>query len=172
MQLSVEGKQTGSSAPSTLAAQLAGFFRYVTLTCDNEFLHEVAELDLSLTQLKILSHLYELPAEEDPGQELSVKELGEQLGISLPATSRALDPLVRRRMAARKEDTEDRRVKRVWLTRSGKVVLERLHAKRVASFEAVLEQFTAAERAKLAAALGPIASRPEIQRHTPRKAAG
>ena len=169
MQLSVT-TGTVSSEPQDLARSIAGFLRYAMLAGDREFLQQVAELDLSLTQLKILSHLYELPVpvEGDEPQLLSVKEVGEQLGISLPATSRSIDPLVKRRLVVRHEDPLDRRVKRVRLTSRGEAAVGRLFATRVASIEAMLAKFTDSEREKLADALGEISSRPEISRYCPR----
>lgn len=160
-----------SAAPADLARQLTGFFRYVTLASDGDFLHEVAELDLSLSQLKILSLLSEQPAPPAGEAEyLSVKEVAERLGISLPAASRALEPLVKRRLIGRREDPEDRRVKRVRLTGRGEALVERLYAIRVASFETMLEDFSDSERQKLGAALEEILARAEISRYCPRKA--
>ena len=170
--MQVSASPTVSSEPSDLARSLAGFLRYVTLSSDSEFLQQVSDLDISLTQLKVLSHLNELPepaAGEDP-EHLSVKQLAEQLGISLPAASRAIDPLVKRRLVNRQEDALDRRVKRVRLTARGEAAVGRLIATRLASAEAMLASFTPSEREKLAEALGEILSRPEISRYCPRKA--
>src|SRR5207249_4061514 len=132
--------------------------RYFTHASDSEFLRQVDELDLSLTQLKLLSHLYELP--EPPEGEyrtlLSVKQVAGELGISLPAASRAIDPLVKRRLVARQEDPADRRVKRVHLTSRGEAAVGRLLATRIAAAEAMLGTFTESEREKLADALGEI----------------
>jgi DNA-binding MarR family transcriptional regulator len=170
VQLSVPEKV--SSAPADLARSLAGFLRYFTLSSDSDFLQQVSDLDISLTQLKLLSHLHELPKPvegEDP-ERLSVKQVAEQLGISLPAASRALDPLVKRRLVARHEDAIDRRVKRVRLTTKGEAAVGRLIATRIASAETMLASFTESEREKLADALGEILSRPEINRYCERKA--
>jgi DNA-binding MarR family transcriptional regulator len=164
MQLS--GPAKPSTAPADLAHQLTAFFRYVTLASDSDFLNEVAELDLSLSQLKIASLLYEQPAPvAGEAEYLSVKEVAERLGISLPAASRALDPLVKRRLIARREDTEDRRVKRVRLTARGDALVERLYAIRVASFESMLEGFSESEREKLGVALEEILTRAEVNRY-------
>jgi DNA-binding MarR family transcriptional regulator len=153
--------------PGDLARGLAGFMRYFTYASDSEFLRQVDELDLSLTQLKLLSHLYELPepAEGEDPILLSVKQVAEELGISLPAASRAIDPLVKRRLVARQEDPADRRVKRVRLTSRGEAAVGRLLATRIAAAEAMLGTFTESEREKLAGALGEILSRPEISRY-------
>jgi DNA-binding MarR family transcriptional regulator len=166
MQVSVSPASV-SSDPQDLARSVAGFMRYAMLAGDKEFLKQVDELDLSLTQLKILSHLYELPvpAEGEELQLLSLKEVAEQLGISLPATSRSIDPLVKRRLVVRREDALDRRVKRVRLTARGEAAVAGLFATRVASIEALLAQFTDSERAKLADAFNEILGRPEINRY-------
>jgi DNA-binding MarR family transcriptional regulator len=148
--------------------------RYFTHASDSDFVRQVDELDLSLTQLKLLSHLYELP-EPAQGEEptpLSVKQVAEELGISLPAASRAIDPLVKRRLVARQEDAVDRRVKRVRLTSRGEAAVGRLLATRIAAAEAMLATFTDSEREKLADAFGEILARPEISRYCARKAAG
>jgi DNA-binding MarR family transcriptional regulator len=155
-------------SPSELARLFTGFFRFMTVTTDGPFLQQVTDLDLSLGQLKLLWLLYELPA--DDGGDFSVKELAEELGISLPTASRALDPLVKRRLVARREDADDRRIKRVRLTTKGETVVGRLLAARIASFEQVLELLSDSECQKLVAALEEIASRPEIRRHVPREA--
>jgi len=170
VQLSVASDRI-SSEPRDLARSITGFLRYAMLAGDKDFLHQVDELDLSLTQLKILSHLYELPvpAEGEEPQLLSVKEVAEQLGISLPAASRSIDPLVKRRLVVRHEDSHDRRVKRVRLTARGESAVSRLFATRVASLEAILSQFSDSERDKLAAAFNEILDRPEISRYCPRK---
>ena len=154
-----------TAEPAELARGLAGLLRFFTHASDNEFLRQADELDLTLTQLKLLFTLYELPAP----QLLSVKEAAEELGISLPAASRAIDPLVKRRLVIRREDELDRRVKRVRLTARGETAVGRLMATRVAAAEAVLESFTTTQREKLADALTEILGRPEISRYCPRK---
>jgi DNA-binding MarR family transcriptional regulator len=157
--------------PGELARGLAGFLRFFTHASDNDFLRQADELDLSLTQLKLLFHLYELPEpiEASEPQLLAVKDVAEQLGISLPSASRAIDPLVKRRLVDRREDARDRRVKRVRLTARGEAAVGRLEATRIDSAEATLAGFSEHERERLADALSEILSRPEISRYCPRK---
>jgi len=145
-----------------LARQLAGFIRYAWSGSDSEFTREVAEQDLTFSQLKTLLLLAE------HAKTLSVKDVAERLGISLPAASRAVDSLVRRGLAERAEDALDRRVKRVRTTRKGDRLVERLVAARIRSFEVLLGSFTATERRKLGDALDEILARPEIARLCPR----
>ena len=171
MQVSATTEQHISTEPAELARSLAGFIRFFMHASDSDFLRQVDELDLSLTQLKLLSHLYELPEPtEGKPKVLSVKEIAEELGISLPAASRAIDPLVRRRLVARREDELDRRIKRVRLTARGEDAVRRLLATRIGAAEAMLATFTESERQKLAEAFGEILARPEINRYCPRRA--
>lgn len=149
-------------AADVLARQLAGLIRFAWSGSDSEFTREVAEQDLTFSQLKTLLLL----AEHD--DTLSVKDVAERLGISLPAASRAVDSLVRRGLAERAEDQVDRRVKRVRTTRKGDRLVERLVAARIRSFERLLEGFTVTERRKLGDALDEILARPEIARLCPR----
>ena len=56
------------------------------------------ELDLTLTQVKALTAL--------SADELTVKDLAERLGLSLPGASRAVDALVERGLLGRREDPD------------------------------------------------------------------
>jgi DNA-binding MarR family transcriptional regulator len=164
MQVSPRKRSGRSAAPSAdvLARQLVGFIRFAWSGSDSEFTREVAEQDLSFSQLKTL-----LLLAEHAGT-LSVKDVAERLGISLPTASRAVDSLVRRGLAERTEDPVDRRVKQVRTSRKGDRLMERLVAARLSSFERLLEGFTATERRKLGDALDEILARPEIARLCPR----
>jgi DNA-binding MarR family transcriptional regulator len=106
------------------------------------------ELDLTLTQVKAMCAL--------SGEELTVKELAELLGLSLPGASRAVDGLVERGLLQRREDTADRRMKRLSISAAGRHALARLDEARLAG----IEQFTAtlprAQIKRLSGALRPI----------------
>jgi DNA-binding MarR family transcriptional regulator len=145
---------------SQLARQLAGFFRYVTVSGQGDFLREVSELDLSLTQLKALSAL-------DERGEMSVKALGDHLGLSFPATSRSVDGLFRRGLVERDEDPDDRRVRRLRLTRRGERAVGNLMAIRVAGLSRMLRELSDEERARLGDALDLIMERDEIRELCP-----
>jgi DNA-binding MarR family transcriptional regulator len=160
--MQVSRNEAAVPAADVLARQLAGLIRYAWSGSDSEFTREVAEQDLTFSQLKTLLLL----AEHD--DTLSVKDVAERLGISLPAASRAVDSLARRGLAERAEDQVDRRVKRVRTTRKGDRLVERLVAARIRSFERLLEGFTVTERRKLGDALDEILARPEIARLCPR----
>lgn len=136
------------AASAELAAQMLALWRAVMTTSSVGAYAIFEELDLTLTQVKALCALSEA--------ELTVKELAERLGLSLPGTSRAVDALVERALLDRREDSADRRMKRLSATAAGRRALERVHEARLAG----LEQFTATLpddlRARLSDALRPV----------------
>jgi DNA-binding MarR family transcriptional regulator len=155
MQASNAPKQVDPSSDD-LIPDLAAFVRYVMQTCGRDFFQAVGELELSFSQLKVL----QLLAEED--EELSLKGLADRFGLSLPAMSRAVDDLVRRRLVTRTEDSEDRRMKRVRVTRAGRALVGKLMELRIAGLETFVETLTPAERTRLHKALAPIVAREDI----------
>jgi DNA-binding MarR family transcriptional regulator len=163
MQSSPTRKQSAAApSPPALARQLLGFFRFAWASGDSECLREASELELTFTQFKALMLLAHEP------EALSVKDVSDRLGISFPAASRAVDPLVKRGIVERTEDQLDRRVKRVRTTKDGDRLVERLIATRIKSFEQLLEGFSVTERRKLGDALDEILARPEVARYIPR----
>jgi DNA-binding MarR family transcriptional regulator len=126
---------------------------------NRDFLPEISELDLSLTQLKGLSVL-----DEHVEEALSVKALSERLGLSLAATSRSVDGLVKRKLIERDEDPDDRRVRRVRLTARGRRIVERLVEIRIAALERLVESFDDDQREKLADALDSIIEHEDVRR--------
>jgi DNA-binding MarR family transcriptional regulator len=163
MQSSPTRKQSAvAPSPPALARQLLGFFRFAWASGDSEFLREASELELTFTQFKALMLLAHEP------EALSVKDVSDRLGVSFPAASRAVDPLVKRGIVERTEDQLDRRVKRVRTTKDGDRLVERLIATRIKSFEQLLEGFSVTERRKLGDALDEILARPEVARYIPR----
>ncbi len=136
------------AAPGELAAQLLALWRAVIVTAGVGAYTIFEELDLTLTQVKALCALSDT--------ELTVKDLAERLGLSLPGTSRAIDALVDRALVDRREDPGDRRQKLLLTTGAGRAALQRLDEARLAG----IEQFTATlpedQRARLSAALTPV----------------
>jgi DNA-binding MarR family transcriptional regulator len=159
MQASTAAKQAARPAADAAADELAQalwrFVTYVMRTSAGDFLQRVDELELSLSQLKAL----QLLGERD---ESSLKALGDQLHLSLPAISRAVDGLVRRELVTRTEDADDRRMKRVAITAAGREVRDQLIQLRAEDLAAFLASLPARDRARLAAALRPIVAREEV----------
>jgi DNA-binding MarR family transcriptional regulator len=146
-----------ASSTSGLARDLLAVMLYIQKHSGQDFYVLVEELDLTLTQLKAL-HVLDVAAEE-----ASVKELGEALGLSLPAASRTAEGLLRRGYLERREDDRDRRVKRVRLTAAGRDAVERLNRARLAGLESFASTLTEAERTKLADAIASLLARDEIR---------
>ena len=144
-----------------LAEQLLALWRAVIAPRGVSSYAIFEELDLTLTQVKALSALA-------PHAELTVKDLAERLGLSLPGASRAVDALVERGLLGRREATTDRRMKRLTCTDAGREALQRLDEARLAGLEQFTATLPAAQRARLSGALDPILA--DLSQRTPQDA--
>lgn len=142
------GSTASTDTATALAGELLALWRAVAGSNGVGAYAIFEELDLTLTQVKALVAL--------SGDELTVKELAERLGLSLPGASRAVDALVARDLIGRRECPTDRRQKRLRCTEAGRQALARLDEARLAG----IEQFTAAlppaQAERLSRALRPI----------------
>jgi len=138
----------GATASDELAADLLKLWRHVLSTTSGGAYAIFEELDLSLTQVKTLAALAR--------DELTVKELAERLGLSLPGASRAVDALVCRGLLDRREDPQDRRQKRLRCTDAGLDALRRLDEARLAGMAAFAATLPPAQCRRLSGALRPI----------------
>jgi DNA-binding MarR family transcriptional regulator len=118
----------------------------------------IDESGLSFPQMKALVTL----AGHDEPEPATVKQVAERLGLSLASASRAVDDLVKRALATRVEDPDDRRQRRVSLTADGQAVADELMAARLVGLEKFVASLRAAERRKLEAALEALLQRDEI----------
>jgi DNA-binding MarR family transcriptional regulator len=164
MQASTAQKQAVPAEDALMVEQLNGFLHYIWKHCSPQggFLEVIDELGLSFSQLKALQFLSTAPAPE-----LSLKQLGDQLGLSLPAVSRAVDGLVQRGLVTRTEDVEDRRMKRVRPTAEADALIARLIDVRFAELGKFVETLSPRERKKLGEALEVLYLRDELS--LPRK---
>jgi DNA-binding MarR family transcriptional regulator len=160
MQASVTSGATATGAvgaqSTDLAPDLYALVVHLHKNCNSDLFEAVGALDLTLTQIKLLHNL------EDADRELTLKEGAELVHVSLPAASRMVDELVRRGFVQRREDAEDRRMKRVRLTDDGRLVIRRLNAARLSGLREFTDGLSDGERRKLAAALGKLLEREEI----------
>jgi DNA-binding MarR family transcriptional regulator len=111
------------------------------------------ELDLSLSHIKALQVL------SDHGCELSVKEVSEEIALSLPGASRTVDALLRRGYLERREDERDRRMKRIAVTPAGRDVARRIVGARLEGLEQFTASLSAEQRSRLMAALADLPHR-------------
>jgi DNA-binding MarR family transcriptional regulator len=121
-----------------------------------EMLQALEDNELSLSQMKTMHILFNCE------EELSIKDIAERLGLSLPAVSRSVEAMVGRGLLTRTEDSEDRRMKRVGLTAEGKQLVRGLIAVRVAGLQTFTDSLSGAERESLERALDVLLERPEV----------
>jgi DNA-binding MarR family transcriptional regulator len=134
-------------SPKDLAGELLRLWSHLMRGSSQQMFVVLGELELSMTQMKTLSML------DDCLEEVSVKELSDLLGLSLPATSRTVDGLLRRGFLSRHEDAEDRRIKRVRLTDEGRAVVQRIVTARLQGLEAYASTLSDDQRGQLMAVL-------------------
>jgi DNA-binding MarR family transcriptional regulator len=139
-----------------LAGDLYALVVYVHKHCNSDLFEAVGELELSLSQIKLLHFL------EDSEGPISLKEGAELVRVSLPAASRLVDDLVRRGFVARDEDADDRRMKRIAATAAGLAVTRRLNAARLTGLTQFIETLNDTERAAVQQALSILTQRADL----------
>ena len=147
MQATATDSQVSAEA---LAHQLLGLWTHLIRGGGQHLYALLDELDLSITQVKTLHML------DGCVQELSVKELSERLGVSLPGASRIVEGLLRRGLVERREDEHDRRMKRVRITPAGADAVTRINTARLEGLEAFAASLGDAQRKRLSGALAAI----------------
>ena len=148
-----------SAEAQETAARISALLRHLFLYDRGNLLRVIEESGLSMTQSKALLELGGLGEAIEARQ---VSDLAEALGVSVPSMSRAVDGLVRKRLATRVEDAADRRVRRIAITAKGKKLVEALVVVRQAGMETFAASLTAAQRRKLDAAVDALMDRPDI----------
>ncbi len=143
------------------AARLTALLGHLFLYDRGNQLRVIEETGLSLTQCKVLLELGGRGQSEHVWQ---LSDLAELFGVSVPSMSRAVDGLVKAKLATRVEDPDDRRVRRVKITAKGKDLVDRLVTVRRAGIEAFAATLTAAQRRKLDAAVEALMDREDIAR--------
>jgi DNA-binding MarR family transcriptional regulator len=143
-------KASSASTEATaaaVAAELLALWREILSGSTRSLYALLAELDLSMTQLKLLHVLVECR------NEMSVKELAEELSMSLPNASRTIEGLLHRGLLERREDTHDRRVKRVGATQATRELIDRVDTARLHGLESWAERLSPVQRQTLLDAL-------------------
>ena len=141
------------------AARLSALMRHVFLYDRGNQLRVIEESGLSMTQCKALLELGGLGGGAEAWQ---VSDLAEVFGTSVPSMSRAVDGLVKKGLATRVEDPEDRRVRQVRITESGKDLVETLVAVRQTGIESFAATLNATQRRRLDAAVDSLMDRDDI----------
>jgi DNA-binding MarR family transcriptional regulator len=148
--------ETVSSEDAQLVGALGGFMKFLMHRTGRDFYAVIGELDLSISQIRML-HILTFAHPE-----ASVKQLADEIGLSMPAASRSVDALVQRGLVTRAENAEDRRLKTVRATDEARELVGRLNEMRGAGLADFVATLSPRERQKLAAALSPIVAREDI----------
>lgn len=130
---------------------------YLMKASSSNFFRAMAEHQLSLTQIKVLYHL-----EEQDETESSIKALADQFAMSVAAMSRTVDGLHQRGFVERREDTDDRRMKRVRISPAGADLVGLLTEMRLSQLNEFLSTLSDAQRKRLGAAIEPIVARADV----------
>ena len=141
------------------AARLGAVISHIFLLDRGEQLRVMEDTGLSIAQVKTLLALAGPGEGNGPRQ---ITELSERLGLSLPAMSRAVDGMVRKRLITRVEDEQDRRVRLVAITSKGEKLVAKLVSLRLAGLERFASSLSAAQLRKLDTALDCLLEREEI----------
>ncbi len=142
--------QDSKVSSEELAAQITRFLMGAMRTAQTEVFQIVGELDLSMTQLKILHIL------DHSDHELTPSELAQFIGLSPAATGRAVDAMARSGLVSRRDDDADRRVKRLALTPDGLAAVARITEARIAGLARLVDHLDDDQRSALSAALAPL----------------
>jgi DNA-binding MarR family transcriptional regulator len=155
----VEAPQAIGEEAQETAARLSALLRHLFLYDRGNMLSVLEESGLSMTQTKALLELAGLGEEAEPRH---VSDLAETFGVSVPSMSRAVDALVKKRLATRVEDPDDRRVRRVAITRRGNDLVNTLVVIRQAGMETFAASLSASQRRKLDTAVDALMDREDI----------
>lgn len=141
------------------AARLSALLRHLFHFDRGNLLRVIEESGLSMTQSKAL---LELGGQGEDAEARHVSDLAEVFGVSVPSMSRAVDGLVKKRLATRVEDPDDRRARRVAITARGKKLVDTLLVVRQAGMEEFAASLEPAQRRRLDAAIDALMDRPDI----------
>jgi len=159
----VQATPADTQLESVVADRLFALFTHLMRTARSDQLGLVAELDLTHSQCKALGLLG-----EDEDVELSLKELSSGIGVSLPAVSRGIENLLQRGYVERREDSEDRRMKRVRITGAGLEIRQAMYGAKYDAIREFAATLSTSEAERLRRALDPIVARPELQACRPK----
>lgn len=134
-------------SPAELAEELLGLWHHLMKGGSKALYALLDELDVSFSHVKALHALVDLD------RPVSVKELAEDVGMSLPGASRLVEQLHQRGLVDRREDPADRRTKRLLPTAAGLAAVERIDTARLQSLQAYTAALSPGQRDRLSAAL-------------------
>ena len=162
MEAASQASTTGptSAKDRELALRLGSFMLCSFGSDGGAVIRAIDESGLNFPQMKVLVAL----SGETHAAGATVKDVSEHVGLSLPSASRTVDDLVKRALATRAEDPDDRRVRRISLTAEGQEIADQLMAARLAGLEQFVGTLNDIERRKLDDALDVLMRREDISK--------
>jgi DNA-binding MarR family transcriptional regulator len=164
LELGSEKKITRESQPSRVAELFLEVIPTAMKTLRRELRACSPSANLTMPQYRILAHLYYEPANN--------KALAENLGVSLPAASRAVKSLVGRKLVESTQNLLDKREVRLRLTKAGQRKYELISEALREGLTARFEQLDAASvqqiqigLSSIQAVLGKISIELDTNRH-------
>jgi DNA-binding MarR family transcriptional regulator len=143
---------SGGGQGARFSKLLADFMAAIHRHSQGETLHLLSEQAITLPQMVAMQHLHY-------SGEASVSMLQETLRLSPSATSHLVDRLVERGFVTRSEDAEDRRQKRIQITRLGQALIDRLARSRVQELDDAVAALEPALRDQLFGVLEQVVDR-------------
>ena len=144
--------ESHASAPETsaeLAERLVSLFAAIGRRSNAAAAGSLSFGDLSISQVRLLHVMH-----ATGGQ--SIGDLANRLGISAATASRACDGLARAGLVERREDADDRRVRRLHPTPTGVAYVEQFAAAKLDAVRELLKTLDAGQQQRLFEALSPL----------------
>ena len=129
---------------------LGEFIQRVFSLAESDAMTQMIELDVSFTQARtmfVLAHT---------GGSLPINEIASKLGLSVAATGRNIDQLVKLGIVERQENPDDRRVKLVSLSPQGFEIADQQIEQKRQAVRKFVDRLSATEAENLTQALRPI----------------
>ena len=139
-----------SKKSDELYEALGEFFQRIFSLAESGSMDQMIELDVSFTQARTM---FLLAHTDGP---LPINEIASQLGLSVAATGRNIDQLVKVGIVERQENPDDRRVKLVSLSPTGFEVADQQFEQKRRAVRKFVDRLSATETENLTRALRPI----------------
>ena len=140
-----------SPSPHACAfAAVRAFLGQVFTTAEGESLETVAGLNLSFTQARLV---FALAHHDHP---VAIGDLADSVGLSAASAGRNVEQLVRKKLIARTENPEDRRVKLVAVTDRGRSLAQSHLKSKEDAVRTLLDGLDAEQCLALVEALKPL----------------
>lgn len=144
-----ESHTSTSASTEELAQRLVGLVATIGRRSNSAGAGSLSFGDLSISQVRLLHLLHAAGGQ-------SVGDLAQRLGTSAATASRAADGLARAGLVERREDPDDRRVRRVHATETGDAFVEQFAAAKLDAVRELLTSLDGDQQRRLFEALAPL----------------